>query len=121
MASATNPNTAIKVYVGLFGWDMSCLTAFCAQNPVLTECAIIAGNQVDGLALGVHWDVTPATVNTYYAVGFSHKTESKADTLLMCELWESTVCVTIDGGLPTVSHAYYYLWEAQAMIDSLNR
>ena len=75
LSLGTSTNAEMKVKVGLFGWDFTCIYQLCstAQDPdescrFLEKLFEDQGTTPIGLALGINWNFT----TLQYASGFSY-------------------------------------------------
>lgn len=70
------PNGSSKAVlkVGLFGNDMSCITAFCAEtaNDSNNFCQMVQAKGIDGWAFGAYFNTANGNTN-YYCAGFHNK------------------------------------------------
>ena len=77
------------VSVGLFQWDLTCITNLCAQseqnqNDLFAGCGLLTSGEIDGIALATHWELsTLSGSDTYrYGVIFSGKANGNGDTVI---------------------------------------
>lgn len=82
LSGGASNNSVVKV--GLFGYDISCLAIYCAEQMNDWEndgyyCHFIKARGLDGLAFGVNFEID-ATSTDYYCAGFHN--EETTDTAI---------------------------------------